>query len=38
MKVFNNIDVNPTDMNLYITAVTHSSYTMRILIILIMKD
>ncbi len=27
MKVFNNIDVNPTDMNLYITAVTHSSYT-----------
>lgn len=27
MKVFNNIDINPTNINLYSTAVTHSSYT-----------
>lgn len=27
MKVFKKLDVNPTDMNLYISAVTHSSYT-----------
>lgn len=27
MRVFNNIDIKPTNMNLYSTAVTHSSYT-----------
>lgn len=27
MKVFNKLDINPTNMNLYTTAVTHSSYT-----------
>lgn len=27
MKVFKKIDINPTDMNLYTAAVTHSSYT-----------
>lgn len=27
MKVFKNININPTDMNLYTMAVTHSSYT-----------
>lgn len=27
MKVFNNIDVKPTNMNLYINAVTHSSFS-----------
>ena len=27
MKVFNKLDINPTNMNLYTMAVTHSSYT-----------
>lgn len=27
MKVFNKLDINPTNMNLYTTAVTHSSFT-----------
>ena len=27
MKVFKHININPTNMNLYSTAVTHSSYT-----------
>ena len=27
MKIFNKLDINPTDINLYTTAVTHSSYT-----------
>ena len=27
MKIFNKIDLNPTDINLYTAAVTHSSYT-----------
>ena len=27
MKVFKNVDINPTNMNLYSTAVTHSSFT-----------
>ena len=27
MKVFKHININPTNMNLYGTAVTHSSYT-----------
>lgn len=27
MKVFKNIEINPTNMNLYSTAVTHSSFT-----------
>ena len=27
MKVCKNISINPTDMNLYTMAVTHSSYT-----------
>ena len=27
MKVFDKLDINPTNMNLYTTAVTHSSYT-----------
>ena len=27
MKIFDKIDVNPTNMNLYMEAVTHSSYT-----------
>lgn len=27
MKVFKKLDINPTNMNLYISAVTHSSYT-----------
>ena len=27
MKVFSKLDINPTNMNLYTTAVTHSSYT-----------
>ena len=27
MKVFKNIDINPTNINLYSTAVTHSSFT-----------
>ena len=27
MKIFNKIDLNPTNINLYTTAVTHSSYT-----------
>lgn len=27
MKIFNRIDINPTDMNLYYTAFTHSSYS-----------
>lgn len=27
MKIFKKIDLNPTNINLYITAVTHSSYT-----------
>ena len=27
MKVFNKLDINPTNMNLYMEAVTHSSFT-----------
>ena len=27
MKVFKHININPTNRNLYSTAVTHSSYT-----------
>ena len=27
MKIFNKLNLNPTDINLYYTAVTHSSYT-----------
>ena len=27
MKVFNKLDINPTNMNLYSAAVTHSSFT-----------
>lgn len=27
MKIFNKLDINPTDMNLYTAAVTHSSFT-----------
>ena len=27
MKVFNKLDINPTNMNLYTAAVTHSSFT-----------
>lgn len=27
MKIFDKIDVNPTNINLYMEAVTHSSYT-----------
>ena len=27
MKIFKKINLNPTNINLYITAVTHSSFT-----------
>ena len=27
MKIFKKIDINPTNMNLYTMAVTHSSFT-----------